>query len=86
MQDSQAVPNVVSVSKRIVSSEVQPAGEFLTTEELAALVKTTAATCRYWRHINYGPVGFRVGRRVLYRRDEVLDWLDRLRREQVPAA
>lgn len=50
----------------------------LTTEDVAEEVRRPASTVRYWRHIGYGPVGFRVGKRVLYRRSEVDAWLQRL--------
>lgn len=50
----------------------------LTTEDLAAEVRRPPSTVRYWRHIGYGPTGFRVGKRVLYRRSEVDAWLRRL--------
>ena len=44
---------------------------YLTTEELAELLRTTPETCRYWRFIGKGPRSFKVGRRVLYARDDV---------------
>lgn len=56
--------------------------DLLTTEEVAARLRTPAATLRYWRHIGSGPAGFKVGRRVLYRAADVEDWL----REQQAAA
>ena len=34
-----------------------------------------AGTLRYWRHSNIGPASFTLGRRVVYRRDEVLRWI-----------
>lgn len=43
----------------------------LTTEELAELLRTTPETCRYWRHIGKGPASYKVGRRVLYAREDV---------------
>jgi hypothetical protein len=34
------------------------------------------ATCqRYWRYRNTGPRSFRLGRRVLYRRSDLHDWI-----------
>ncbi len=45
--------------------------QLLTTEEVAELYRTSPATVRYWRHINYGPKGRKVGRRVLYELGEV---------------
>lgn len=45
--------------------------EHLTTEELAAILRTPVETIRYWRHVGKGPKSFKVGRRVLYERSEV---------------
>lgn len=52
---------------------------YLTTAELAELARASESTCRYWRHIGYGPTGFRVGRRILYAEADVLEWLNALR-------
>jgi hypothetical protein len=52
--------------------------QYLNTEEFARMCRTSASTARYWRHIGYGPLSFRVGRRVLYRRSDVESWLNRL--------
>ena len=46
----------------------------LTTEEVAARFRTSPATVRYWRHVGIGPVGVRVGRRVLYDEAKVIRW------------
>lgn len=51
------------------------ASDLITTEEVAALCRTSPATVRYWRHIGHGPAGFKLGRRVLYRRALVEAWL-----------
>ncbi len=48
----------------------------LTTDEVAAYFRTTAATARYWRHVRKGPRSFKVGRRVLYRESDVKAWAD----------
>jgi excisionase family DNA binding protein len=52
--------------------------EYLSTRDVAELTLTTDSTVRYWRHIGYGPQGFVVGRRVLYKADEVHAWLESL--------
>jgi predicted DNA-binding transcriptional regulator AlpA len=49
--------------------------ELLTTSEVGALTRAPDSTVRYWRHLGIGPRGFRIGRRVVYRRAEVLRWL-----------
>ena len=47
----------------------------LTTAEVAAMTRAPQSTVRYWRHLGQGPASFRLGRRVVYRRHEVLRWL-----------
>jgi excisionase family DNA binding protein len=57
----------------------QPAGnqpELLTIIEAAERLRAPVATLRYWRHHNTGPRSFRVGRRVLYRHDDLRAWID----------
>lgn len=49
--------------------------ELLTTNDLAALVHAPAETVRYWRTQGTGPRFARLGKRVLYRRDDVEQWL-----------
>lgn len=50
--------------------------EYSTTAEVAAQLRRSPETVRYWRHIGYGPPSFKIGRRVLYRREDVQRWLD----------
>lgn len=50
--------------------------ELLTTEEVAAIARTTPATVRYWHHAGKGPTSRKVGRRRLYSVDDVTAWLD----------
>ena len=50
--------------------------ELLTLPETAELLRAPVATLRYWRHLGSGPRSFRLGRRVLYRRDDVQAWVD----------
>lgn len=45
--------------------------EYATTEEVAEHYRTTPGTVRYWRRIGYGPLGFKVGRKVLYSKAEL---------------
>jgi excisionase family DNA binding protein len=49
--------------------------ELLTITEAAELLRAPVATLRYWRHRNIGPHSFRLGRRVLYRRDDLHAWI-----------
>ena len=49
--------------------------EFMITEEVAAMARTSASTVRYWEHNGTGPKSFKVGRRRLYARADVEAWL-----------
>jgi excisionase family DNA binding protein len=49
--------------------------ELLTIAEAADVLRTPVATLRYWRHQGIGPRSFRLGRRVLYRRDDLRAWI-----------
>ena len=40
--------------------------KYLTTAELAELIRAPIETVRYWRHVGKGPKWFNIGRRVLY--------------------
>lgn len=57
----------------------QPADDIaalLTISEAAELLRTPVATLRFWRHLGTGPTSFRLGRHVLYRRDDLRTWID----------
>ena len=49
--------------------------DLLTITEAADLLRASVATLRYWRHLGTGPASFRLGRRVLYRRDDLHAWI-----------
>lgn len=49
--------------------------ELLTITEAAELLRAPVATLRYWRHLRTGPHSFRLGRRVLCRRDDLRAWI-----------
>jgi hypothetical protein len=61
------------------------AAELLTLGEAAAVLRTPVATLRYWRHLGVGPDGFRLGRRVLYRRQDVDRWVAEQRGPVTPS-
>ncbi len=54
------------------------ATDFLDTAEMAALVRTTPATARWWRHVGRGPAFLKPPgtRKALYRRSDILRWLE----------
>jgi len=49
--------------------------QLLTLTEAAARLRTPVATLRYWRHLGTGPDSFRLGRRVVYRREDIDRWI-----------
>lgn len=53
--------------------------DYLTVQEVADLLRTSAETVRYWRHIGKGPTSFKVGRRVLFERAEVERFIEEAR-------
>ena len=62
-----------------------PAHTLLTITEAAELLRAPVATLRYWRHLGTGPTSFRLGLRVLYRRD-LHAWIDARRDHRTPPA
>lgn len=53
--------------------------DYLTTNEVAELLRQPVETVRYWRHIGKGPKGFKIGRRVLYAADDVREFVEAAR-------
>lgn len=53
--------------------------KYLTTEEVAELLRMPVESVRYWRHIGKGPRSFKLGRRVLYATEDVEAFVDRAR-------
>jgi len=50
--------------------------KYLTTSEVADLVRAPIETVRYWRHVpGKGPASFKLGRRVLYELTDVEAWI-----------
>lgn len=48
---------------------------FMTTEEVAALLRTSPSTLRHWRRSGYGPSYIKLGRHVLYVAESLDAWL-----------
>ena len=59
--------------------------DLLTITEAADLLRAPVATLRYWRHQGTGPHSFRLGRRVLYRREDLHAWIDTQHRQNSAA-
>jgi hypothetical protein len=56
------------------AAEAEP--RLVTLAEAAELLRTPAATLRYWRYLGTGPDSFRIGRRVMYRYADLCAWID----------
>ena len=56
--------------------------------EVGELLRTPEDTLRHWRNAGKGPLWVKLGRRILYREADVLDWLaeqtDAARTQQRP--
>ncbi len=48
----------------------------LVTREVAEAARAPESTVRYWRHVGIGPKSFKLGRRVVYREQDVREWID----------
>ena len=58
----------------------------MTRAEVADLIRTPKATLNQWAWRGYGPRHVLVGRKALYRRREVEDWIERLVEQQADKA
>lgn len=54
--------------------------QYLTTAEVAAMLRAPAETVRYWRHVGKGPRSFKIGRRVLYAAEDVQTYIENARK------
>jgi excisionase family DNA binding protein len=54
----------------------QTTERLLTTEEVAEWLQMPADTVRQWRADRTGPRGYKLGRHVRYRREDVEAWLE----------
>ena len=52
------------------------ATEYLTLPEASDLIRTPIGTLYQWRTKKIGPPSMKVGRRVLYKRADLVAWLD----------
>lgn len=50
--------------------------EFIDTNEVSTITKIPKGTLRYFRSTDQGPASFTLGRRVVYRKSEVLRWIE----------
>lgn len=58
---------------------VDPGGrEYLTVQEVAALLRTTPAAIYQWRRRRQGPPSCLIGAHLVFRREDVLSWVAEL--------
>jgi excisionase family DNA binding protein len=50
--------------------------EYMTTAEVAELVHAPVETVRYWVYVGRAPKSIKLGRRRLFRRADVLAWIE----------
>ena len=53
--------------------------DFLTTRELANILCMAVSTIRGWRYKGEGPVFYRIGGKILYKKKDVQDFIDKFR-------
>jgi len=49
--------------------------EFFSSTDLEKLTGTKASTWRYWASIGTGPASFRLGKRRVWRKSDVMAWI-----------
>jgi predicted DNA-binding transcriptional regulator AlpA len=57
--------------------------DLLLLPEVAKITRRSVDTLRWLRHKGEGPAGFRMGRRLVFRRGAVMDWIAQQEREQL---
>lgn len=50
--------------------------KLLRVPEVAEMTGIPEATLRFWRHTKTGPKSAKLGRRIVYREEDVLAWID----------
>ncbi|WKG03057.1 AlpA family transcriptional regulator [Mycolicibacterium sp. HK-90] len=49
--------------------------DFLNVKQASVMTGVAEATLRYWRSVDEGPPSFKLGGRVVYRREAVEQWI-----------
>ena len=77
MEADQLATTDNTLAASAVRGVAPPADQLLNTAEAAELLHTPVATLRWWRHQGTGPRAFKLGaRKVMYRRSDVVAWLE----------
>ena len=78
-QESHSRITSVHIARAINANQRIPPLEhhdLLTITEAAVIVRAPVATLRYWRHVGTGPRSFRLGKRVVYKAEDIRTWID----------
>lgn len=60
---------------RDAAQALEDGDDLMLMDEAAKMVRRSVDTLRYWRKFGGGPPSFRLGRRVVYRRRGVQEWI-----------
>ena len=66
----------IEIQRPSSATENNGLGRLLTISEVADLLGVPIATIYRWRHVGDGPPGYRIGRHVRYRRDDIEAWIE----------
>lgn len=58
--------------------------DLMTAREAAQVLRVHLRTLKYWKAREYGPDHFYIGKRLFYRRSEVIEWIERTSARKVP--
>jgi predicted DNA-binding transcriptional regulator AlpA len=61
----------------VTDDHARAGADYLSAPQLEELTGTPASTWRYWAHIGTGPASFKLGRRRVWKRSTVQEWLER---------
>ncbi|MGE5763394.1 MAG: helix-turn-helix transcriptional regulator [Mycobacterium leprae] len=50
--------------------------KLLSIAEVSALTRLSEATWRWYRHVGFRPPAFKLGRRIFWREDDVVAWIE----------
>jgi hypothetical protein len=60
---------------RMATSTTPSPEDLLLIEDVSAITRRSVGTLRWLRHQGRGPKGHRAGRRIYFRRGDVMEWL-----------
>jgi hypothetical protein len=64
-------------------NEIFSPDDLLLIDEVAEITRRTVDALRWLRHKGQGPAAFRNGRRLVYRRSAVMEWIAQMERQQI---